>query len=50
MKVEHRVLDDYNRNVTLCDPSKSGNIRSIINDVVEDAMEPKKITQVGLHL
>ena len=49
--VEHRVLDDYNRNVTLCDLSaQPGNIRSIINDVVEDAMEPKKITQVGLHL
>lgn len=48
---EHRVLDDYNRNVTLCDLSaQPGNIRSIINDVVEDAMEPKKITQVGLHL
>ena len=40
---EHRVLDDYNRNVTLCDLSaQPGNIRSI-NDVVEDAMEPKKV-------
>ena len=49
---EHRVLDDYNRNVVLCDLSaQPGNIRSIINDVVEDAMEqPKSITQVGLHL
>ena len=48
---EHRVLDDYNRNVILCDLSaQPGNIRSIINDVVEDAMEPKKVSQVGLHL
>ena len=48
---EHRVLDDYNRNVTLCDLSaQPGNIRSIINDVVEEAMEPKKVSQVGLHL
>ena len=25
-------------------------VRSIINDVIEDAMEPKKVSQVGLHL
>ena len=49
---EHRVLDDYNRNVVLCDLSaQPGNIRSIINDVVEEAIEkPKSISQVGLHL
>ena len=48
---EHRVLDDYNRNVVLCDlKAQPGNIRSIINDVVEDSMEPKKVSQVGLHL
>ena len=49
---EHRVLDDYNRNVVLCDLSaQPGNIRSIINDVVEEAVEkPKSISQVGLHL
>ena len=48
---EHRVLDDYKRNVVLCDLSaQPGNIRSIINDVIEDAMEPKKVSQVGLHL
>ena len=48
---EHRVLDDYKRNVVLCDLSaQPGNIRSIINDVIEDAMEPKQVSQVGLHL
>ena len=36
--VEHRVLDDYNRNVTLCDlTAQSGNIRHIIQDVIEEA-------------
>ena len=35
--VEHRVLDDYQRNVVLCDlTAQPGNIRSIINDVIED--------------
>ena len=49
--VEHRVLDDYNRNVTLCDLSaQPGNIRSIINDVIEESMTPKEISQVGMRL
>jgi len=50
--VEHRVLDDYNRNVVLCDlTAQPGNIRSIINDVIQDAIDqPKQITQVGLRL
>jgi len=48
---EHRVLDDYNRNVVLCDLSaQPGNIRSIINDVIEDNMTPKEVTQVGMRL
>ena len=44
MKVQNiECLDDYNRNVIPCDLSaQPGNIRSIINDVVEDAMEPQK--------
>jgi 5'-3' exonuclease len=50
--VEHRVLDDYNRNVILCDlTAQPGNIRSIINDVIEEAIDkPKQISQVGLRL
>tara|TARA_B100000212_G_scaffold328665_1_gene293126 strand:+ start:518 stop:1507 length:990 start_codon:yes stop_codon:yes gene_type:complete len=48
---EHRVLDDYNRNVVLCDlTAQPGNIRSIINDVVEEHMTPKDISQVGMRL
>ena len=42
---EHRVLDDYNRNVTLRDPSVHlATLDLLINDVVEDAMEPKKVS------
>ena len=50
--VEHRVLDDYNRNVTLCDlTAQPGNIRHIIQDVIEEATQsPKTIKQVGLRL
>ena len=49
--VEHRVLDDYQRNVVLCDlTAQPGNIRSIINDVIEDSMVTKEVTQVGLRL
>jgi 5'-3' exonuclease len=48
---EHRVLDDYNRNVILCDLSaQPGDIRSIINDVVEEHMIAKDISQVGMRL
>jgi 5'-3' exonuclease len=49
--VEHRVLDDYQRNVVLCDlTAQPGNIRSIINDTIEEHMTPKEITQVGMRL
>ena len=49
---EHRVLDDYTRNVTLCDLSaQPDNIKGIIADVIKDAtVEPKAITQVGIKL
>ena len=50
--VEHRVLDDYNRNVTLCDLSaQPSNIKSVIYDTVKQAIQsPKAITQVGMKL
>ena len=49
---EHRVLDDYNRNVTLCDlTAQPSNIRKIINDTIEEATEqPKDVKQVGVRL
>ena len=48
--VEHRVLDDYNRNVTLCDLSaQPDNIKDIIQDVIQE-VQPKDISQVGMRL
>jgi hypothetical protein len=49
---EHRVLDDYERNRVLIDLSmQPGNIRSIINDVIEEAIDANKdISQVGIRL
>jgi hypothetical protein len=50
--IEHRVLDDYNRNVVLCDlTAQPTDIRDIINSTIDSAIEqPKQITQVGLRL
>ena len=50
--IEHRVLDDYNRNVVLCDlTAQPTDIREIINSTIDSAIEqPKQITQVGLRL
>ena len=48
--VEHRVLDDYNRNVTLCDlTAQPQDIREIINNTIAE-VETKNISQVGLYL
>jgi 5'-3' exonuclease len=48
--VEHRVLDDYNRNVTLCDlTAQPSDIREIINTTIAE-VEPKNISQVGMRL
>jgi len=48
--VEHRVLDDYNRNVTLCDlTAQPTEIREIINNEVK-SITSKDISQVGMRL
>ena len=48
--VEHRVLDDYTRNVTLCDlTAQPADIRAIINEEINN-VESKNITQVGMRL
>jgi 5'-3' exonuclease len=48
--VEHRVLDDYNRNVTLCDlTAQPEHIRNIINEQIAN-VESKDVTQVGMKL
>ena len=47
---EHRVLDDYTRNVTLCDlTAQPEHIRTEIDNVIQ-SVEGKNITQVGMRL
>ncbi len=47
---EHRVLDDYNRNVTLCDLSAQPDyVKELINNTIT-TVESKNITQVGMRL
>lgn len=50
--VEHRVLDDYNRNKLLCDlNAQPDNIKEIINEVIlSQSHKDKNISQVGIRL
>ena len=50
--VEHRVLDDYNRNVVLCDlTAQPVNIKDLIKDTIQTATTAdKNIPQVGIRL
>ena len=50
--VEHRVLDDYNRNVVLVDlTAQPEDIREMITTTItEKIQEPKNISQVGIRL
>ena len=48
--VEHRVLDDYTRNVTLCDlTAQPDDIREQIDTTIQ-TVESKNISQVGMRL
>ena len=48
--VEHRVLDDYQRNVVLCDlTAQPADIREIIDNTINE-VEPKNVLQVGMRL
>jgi 5'-3' exonuclease len=48
---EHRVLDDYQRNVTLCDlTAQPADIREIINNTIAENAKPKEVSQVGMRL
>jgi len=51
-KVEHRVLEDYHRNVMLCDLSAQPNdIKKIIRETIETSTSTNKnIGQVGIRL
>jgi 5'-3' exonuclease len=50
--VEHRVMDDYFRNVKLCDlTAQPDDIRTLINETIETAIKAEKsIPQVGIRL
>ena len=49
-KVEHRVLDDYNRNCILVDLSaQPADIRECIDATVTECAVPRKNTMVGAH-
>lgn len=50
-KVEHRVLQDYERNRILIDLTcQPENIRQLINDTLDEKCKPKDITQVGVRM
>ena len=50
--VEHRVLDDYNRNVVLCDlTAQPDSIKTLIKETIDTATTAEKnIPQVGIRL
>lgn len=49
--VEHRVVDDYNRNIQLCDlTAQPDDIREKIFSTIKEQSAPKDITQVGIKL
>jgi len=49
--VEHRVLDDYIRNVKLCDlTAQPDEIKAIIAQTIAENAVPKEIPQVGIRL
>jgi 5'-3' exonuclease len=50
--VEHRVLDDYSRNITLCDlTAQPENIKQLITDTIQaEINKEKNISQVGIRL
>ena len=48
---EHRVLDDYQRNVKLCDlTAQPDDIRALINETIDTYAVPKEVTQVGIRM
>ena len=50
--VEHRVLDDYNRNKLLCDlTAQPDEIKLLIKETIDSAIaEEKQVSQVGVRL
>jgi 5'-3' exonuclease len=49
--VEHKVLDDYNRNVTLVDlTAQPAEIKELIVETINNNSVPKDVSQVGIRL
>ena len=49
--VEHRVLEDYQRNVQLCDlTAQPDDIKAIIKETIATHAVPKEVTQVGIRM
>jgi len=50
LDVEHKVLDDYNRNKVLIDLSaQPDHIRAKINETIKNSSVPKTQQQIGIH-
>ena len=48
---EHRVLEDYQRNVQLCDlTAQPADIRNFITETIEANAVPKTVDQVGIRM
>ena len=48
---EHRVLEDYQRNVQLCDlTAQPDDIKEKIKDTINTNARPKEVTQVGIRM
>ena len=48
--IEHRVIDDYQRNVELIDlTAQPQHVKSMIDETI-NAVKPKHVQQVGIHL
>jgi len=49
--IEHKVLDDYNRNVTLVDlTAQPENIKQLIKETISTGTVPKNVSSVGIRL
>jgi 5'-3' exonuclease len=48
---EHRVLEDYQRNVQLCDlTAQPAEIKALITETIENNAKAKEVTQVGIRM
>jgi hypothetical protein len=48
---EHRVLEDYLRNVQLCDlTAQPDEIKALITETIENNAKPKEVMQVGIRM